>query len=461
VKSGGTKQNSDTLRRVWVFLIPVSLFVIGCGVNPSAEDRTDIGDRWTDPGSGSAGENDDPTDTGGETIDTSDPGDQEDEDDVALTVSPFEVTRTLSPADDVTEVVSGDIKSSSAVEVFDIGAIASGDRLVIAAEAVNSLDPVVAVFDAGGDAMIVNDDRNYYGGDFNSAIDMVSRRSTKRCYVAVASSGGTGTTGGYSLAILLARGGAVPEINTQVVYLNFDGADGIVIGRRPAVEIPVFEGSLIGEEFAGETEELIEQIVARIREDYTGLDVDFVSSREENQPTEPHTTIHFGAYDPGLLGLADYVDEFNVAVSQKAIVFVDTFQAFLPLNPSVEEMANALANVGSHETGHLLGLNHSEDVRGIMDITANLRQMLASQAFRRAPFNPEVFPIGHQDAGKLLVEAVGGDLSLFKSAAAEQLSMRAAWYDEGEPISARLRVDQPFSTCLCPSCAKHRHLRDR
>ena len=419
------------------------MFPAGCGVSPWSGAPADVGAGSVDTGHG--------------------PADMPDEDDpVGSTVvgdGPFDNYKILTLAENIAETVEGDISSGSAVEVFDIGPVAAGDRLVITTEAVGSLDPVLAAFDADGSAMIVNDDRNYYGGDFDSAIDMQSRRDTNHCYVAVAASHGSGTTGAYVLKVRRVSGGVLAEPATQLVYLNFDGADAVMIGRRAPVRIPVFEGSLIGEQFADQSELLIEQTVARIRQDYTGLNVEFLSSREGPKPSTAHTTIHFGAYDPGLLGIADYVDEFNLAVVQKAIIFVDTFQAFLPLNPSVEEMANALSNVASHETGHLLGLNHTRDVRSIMDISANLRQMLASQAFRRSAFHEQVFPIGHQDAARLLVEAVGGDLSLVKTAAADQLIMRAAWYDEGEPVPARL--NRPFSTCSCPLCAKHRDLRDK
>ena len=436
--SGGKKQTIGTLACAWVFLPLVLMFPAGCGVSPWDGVSGDVTDGPAGTGHG--------------------PADIPDSDDpVASTIvgdGPFDSHIALTPAENTTETVEGDISSGSAVGVFDIGPVAAGDRLVITADAVGSLDPVLALFDADGSAMIVNDDRNYYGGDLDSAIDMRSRRDTSHCYVAVAASHGSGTTGAYVLKIRRVWEGVPAEPEPQLVYLNFDGADAVVIGRRTPVRIPEFEGSLIGAEFADRSELLLEETVARIRKDYTGLNVEFVSSREGPKPAAPHTTIHFGAYDAGLLGIADYVDEFNLAAVQKAIIFVDTFGAFLPLNPSVEEMADALSNVASHETGHLLGLNHTRDARSIMDISANLRQMLASQAFRRSPFHEQVFPVGYQDAARLLVEAVGGDLSLVKAAAAEQLTMRAAWYDQGEPVPARL--DRPFSTCGCPSCAKHR-----
>jgi hypothetical protein len=372
---------------------------------------------------------------------------------------PFADAVGVSLVDEVAEIIEGTIPPGAVVDVYDVGPILAGDRLVVTADAVGSLDPVLGIFDASGDAMIINDDRNYYGGNYNAAIDFQSRRNTVACYVALAASHGSGTSGDYVLSVRRASGAAAPAPRPQAVYLNFEGAQAIVIGQRAPIEIPRFEGSLIGVEFSGRSDELIEQIAARVRLDYAGLDVDIVSSREGPPPSTPYTTLHFGAYDPGLLGLADYVDEFNEVVAQKAVIFVDTFQAFLPLNPSLEEMAHALANVASHEAGHLLGLNHAADPRAIMDVTANLRQMLADQVFLRSPLHPEVFPAGHQDAARLLVEAVGGDLEAVRAAAARQRVTRAAWYDKGERIPARL--NHPFSCCGCGSCVKHRLRRER
>ena len=122
------------------------------------------------------------------------------------------------------------------------------------------------------------------------------------------------------------------------------------------------------------------------------------------------TRIFFGAYDAALLGVADGVDEFNSTQAQEAIIFTDTFAAFSRLEPSVLQMSRAIANVTSHEIGHLLGLVHTKDSKGIMDVTASLNQLLVDQDFRMSPLYTDVFPIGWQNALQLLVDAVGGDV---------------------------------------------------
>jgi hypothetical protein len=350
--------------------------------------------------------------------------------------------------------IEGSISSPSDVDVYDLGPIAAGDVLVVDVTARSTLDAVAALFDADQNLIYANDDRAYYAGLLDPRIRVTVRRASERCYLAVASSAGSGTQGDYSVSVVRGAPEDLPAPQTQIIFMNFDGEAAVTIGSRPTVGIPPFEGSRIAVTYGGQTDWMIERIMSHVREDYTGLNVEFVSSREGPRPTAPHTTIHFGAYDPDLLGVATNVDEYNEQIVQEAVVFVDTFQAFLVLSPTADEMAQALANVASHEAGHLLGLQHSHDPLSIMDVSATLRQMLGPQAFRRAPLDKYVFPIGYQDAPLLLVEAVGGDLDALRAVAKQEIRMRAAWYDEETGPPARDGLQ--FATCFCGACEKAR-----
>lgn len=362
------------------------------------------------------------------------------------TGDPFAKTIPWLVTPGVRSSLAGTLGSSEQVDVFDIGPAYAGDRLHVEVLASAELDAVLAVFDADQNLMIANDDRSYYGGLTDPLADAVVMHDTPGCLVAVSTSPTALSSGAYTLELLLTEDEAPAPPAPQRVYLNFDGASGVTIGTRPPVEVPVFDAASIDPSFAGNSGQIADNVVAMVREDFTGLDVQFYSSRDGSPPAEPYTTIHFGAYDAALLGIAENVDEYNEQPSQQAIVFVDTFAAFAVLEPSVEEISQALTNVASHETGHLLGLQHTCDTRSIMDITANLRQMLGDQSFSRSPLNPaDVFPIGYQDAPRLLFESVGGNLAVARQASFMKRIAPQTWYDEGVGPAARDRLI--FGTC--------------
>ena len=120
----------------------------------------------------------------------------------------------------------------------------------------------------------------------------------------------------------------------------------------------------------------------------------------------------------------------------------------MPLQPSVDEMAQALANVTSHEIGHLLGLNHTADPSGLMDITATANQLLVNQRFEQSPLVPELFPLGSQAPLPLLLAAIG-EVSPGAVAAAQIKSLRAV-------APARLPGELALPKSLLLSCGCRR-----
>ena len=351
--------------------------------------------------------------------------------------------------------ISADIDSTSDIDVYEIGPAFAGDRITIDLSSPGRLDAAVAVFDADQNLIYLNDDRNFFAGLTDPYIQFVLPRDTKRCYVSVAASPTALSRGDYSLSISFSPTLRAPEPNPQTILLNFDGATGVSFGGRAAIDIPVFKAESISPELTGESDTLIDEILWRVREDYKGLDVQFYTSRDNLELGDGVATIHFGAYDPRLLGVAESIDEFNENAVQQAIVFIDTFQVFSALDPTIEEYAQAIANVTSHEAGHLLGLVHTQDVSGLMDITATLRQLTRNQAFTRSPIERLTFPMGYQDAAATLVDSVGGDLEAVDLNTIAQLG-------EQEQVNFELNAKtlpparSTHLLSLCTSCASRK-----
>lgn len=377
-----------------------------------------------------------------ETITSSDSGDQEPG---ATSVEPVDEKYEWEITPSVMASARGTLSTTGQVNIYDIGPVFAGDTLLVEARASSSLDPVVAIMDAEETILLTNDDRDYYAGLMDPLAKVLVRHDSPRCLIAVASSPASFTTGDYTLDVTLTEAEPPEAPRPQQVYFNFEGASAVQIGGRPPIDVPAFDASTIEPRFAGQSSDIIYTVFRMVQEDYTGLNVDFYCSADGPPPAGVYTTVHFGAYDAELLGVAENVDEYNERLNQEAIIFVDTFAAFAGLEPTVEQISQALANVASHETGHLLGLYHTADSRGIMDITASLREMLDDQYFSRFPLHAEVFPMGYQDALRTLVENVGGDLALAISASETQRSLKAIPPAQNNGPPARERLI--FSAC--------------
>ena len=87
-------------------------------------------------------------------------------------------------------------------------------------------------------------------------------------------------------------------------------------GSRPAIDVPI-RGKHHSEAFTEATDDLKREILERVQHD-PGLDIEITERRR--RPGDDVTTIHFGTFDPALLGVAEGVDEFNHNTRQRAIV---------------------------------------------------------------------------------------------------------------------------------------------
>lgn len=322
------------------------------------------------------------------------------------------------------QVISGDISDGNDIDVYDLGPVEPGDHVQVAVDAEFSLQAAVALLDANGDELLINDHRNVYMGRNGPFIDVVVQRAAPSCFVAIASTPSFNSSGGYVLTASYTPGVSIPDTRPDEVLLDFAGGRSVKIGTRPPVDVPAFDAASIDRSFTGTTEVMMAEVVAVVRRHYEGLNVRVLSTSEGDDGGPGISRIHFGTFDAALLGVAATVDEFNSEPGQHAIVFTDTFAAFMTLKPTVAEMAQALANVASHEIGHLEGLVHTGNPEDIMDVTASLRELIADQVFQSSPIYSAVFPIGKQNSVQYLLDSVGGDPQVLARKAQERESSR-------------------------------------
>ncbi len=348
------------------------------------------------------------------------------------------------------QLISGRISSSDDVDVYDLGPVEAGDHVVVSLDADGAFEGAMALFDDGGSALLVNDHRNVYMGRNGPFVDVVVRRASQACLVALSSTPGYSATGDYALTTRVEYPTPIPAAHPDVVLLDFDASRNVRIGTRSAIDVPAFDAADISSAYSGLTREMAARIVDFVREDFAAYEVTVLSTTEGAEYDDSMTRLHFGTFDEALLGVAEGVDEFNSSSGQSAIVFTDTFAAFMPLDPTVTEMAQALANVASHEVGHLLGLIHTENPDDLMDVTAGLRELMVDQEFAKSPIYAAVFPLGYQDSVQSLLDAVGGDESLARGKGILRSKTRAE-------MKARVAEPALRRTCLLSGCGLEGH----
>jgi len=344
--------------------------------------------------------------------------------------------------------IEGRVEIGGDVDVYDLGPVSIGERVMVTMDSDPALFGAIALFDADGTALLVNDHRNAYLGRTEPFIDVIALYDSSSCYVAVTSTPGFASSGDYTLVAAKQSGAAPPSPRPDTVLLVFSGGANVRIGGRPAIHVPPFDAASISPDYSGQTRRMMGEVVQRVRDDYAAYEVTILSTSEGTTYESGMSRVFFGTYDPALLGVAEGVDEFNATRDQEAVVFTDTFDAFMKLSPTVDQMSQALANVTSHEIGHLLGMVHTADSIGLMDVTASLRELMRDQVFARSPIYSAVFPLGHQDAPQYLLDTIGGDPSLVTPFFVLANKRALKVFDENDLAPARAVM--PLSTCALP-----------
>ena len=213
----------------------------------------------------------------------------------------------------------------------------------------------------GGSGLVVSllDDRQHLlayadpGSTVNGprAVDLVLREATDALFVVVAGLTPSEADRPYTVRFERLPVEETPAARPQVIVLNFAGASSVQIGRRSPVDVPPFTAESISSNYDGQTDTMINLVLGHVREHFAGLGIEVFLAGDPSIPIGDLSTVHFGTFDPSLLGLADSIDPLNSLARQNAIVYTDAFRLFNVFSPSVEEIAKAMANTASHEAG--------------------------------------------------------------------------------------------------------------
>jgi hypothetical protein len=297
--------------------------------------------------------------------------------------------------------------SGAKVDVYDLGEVGPGDRLIISVKptAGSRLDPTIAVFDQNEELFALNDDVNLAAGQLDSAVDEAVTVAASHLYLAVAKFFFDNQGGTYEGNVEIQRGVGIAMPAPQMLWLNFAGG-AVTIPGEGSYTLDVFDSADIDAAYAGQTAVIKAKIIEIVRSNFRNTGLIITTSDEVAAPVDPFSTLHFGAYSGTKFGVAESVDQGNRDRCDDGIIYTDDFdKPFAPM-PSTEGIGVAIGNVAAHEAGHLLGLSHVADVTALMDTTGSASTLLADQEFKTAVLSNTVFPFGKQNDMALLLRVV-------------------------------------------------------
>ncbi len=302
----------------------------------------------------------------------------------------------------------GSIESGTDVDIFDLGEIAVGDLVFVDVQAAGGdLDAVAALFDSREFLHAYNDDRTPDASNLNPQIDFVIRGATGKFFLGIAALPESGTSGDYEVFVSIVRGFGGADPVTQTVFLDWDGGQNVDVQNVGEFDLSPFDAGDFGDELSPFTPQIKARIQQLTKEAYGGVNLIVLNSDDHAEPTEPHSTIYFGGNSRRAFAISQQIDTGNEDRGDDAIVFTRAYEMAFSVNPSVEEISNAVGNTVAHEIGHLLGLVHTRSCNDLMDSTCTNDRLLERQVFGEAPLDPLVFPIGQQNSAELVQWLLG------------------------------------------------------
>jgi len=305
--------------------------------------------------------------------------------------------------------LQGTVAREGDLDVFLLGALAPGDRVIVTTSTVGSaLDSSVALFDADGRMVFENDDRE--PDDWDSFVDFIVRHAGEEYYLVVthaAFADSRGFTGTYNVDVRVTPGFTVPPPVPQTLVLDFDG--GIVDSPIPgSLSLVPFDAAHIAPLYDGQTETIQHQIRETVEQNFERFAIAVFTTDDPPPEGTVVSLIFFGGFDRGTFGISEDVDLYNPDRCDDALIYAESFTPSVFTGaPSAVELGVAIGNVATHEAGHLLGLNHVSDDRDLMDDVSPADAFLDDQEFMESPLSTDIMAIGTQDGVLLLEETVG------------------------------------------------------
>ena len=300
-----------------------------------------------------------------------------------------------------TAILAGWLNDANDFELFRLGAGSSGDRWLLENRTLNQNRRfVIALFDEQMSLL------SRIEPDASSTT--ILRHDCETVFIGIWS-GLSNSGGSYIFHVKRISDNPPPVPRGQVVRLNFEGVSGLDINKYRSLSFGEFDAADIGIQYADATRTIKSTLVETLRDCYADYNISILTSDDDALPEEPYTTIYFGGRGAGQLGIAEEVDPYNSDQSQNAVVFTDSFDAYLAMDLTPESLGRMIGNVAGHELGHLLGLYHVNGGEHLMCEAAGISvwEMAGPQHFGQADLDPRVFPAGRQNAPQILAETVG------------------------------------------------------
>ncbi|MFA5864947.1 MAG: hypothetical protein WC975_09710 [Phycisphaerae bacterium] len=317
------------------------------------------------------------------------------------TVNEVESNNTFSQPQTVTVIaseatdISGSLEGGNDVDVFLLGTFQQGQTLTAdlrGSSALISSNVAMGFFDKDQDVAVLDDDPSSSSTDKQISLTV---RKAGNYYLVVAQNRASNFM--YDVVITIGSGNiSTPPM--QVVYLNYNGASNLQIGGDQFSNVLPFSAVI-----PNNTAAWAAQITTLVRADYLNLNIQIISSYESLEPSGPHSVVFVSGSGGSFFGLADDVDWYNQDLTDRAVIFTGG-QLHDP-SLTQDQFVTGVANVTSHELGHLVGLVHTDDDSELMDQVTPLSQLVRPQTFHLAPLAE--FPIGSEDCIQLLQFSLG------------------------------------------------------